>query len=81
MLLVRARLVQKLATVVVDISPEVRLPTSVSQIFRFVESFAVFPQRAFRGSKNLRGELQLASDSNGMVVHSSRATPMFKQVA
>jgi len=30
-------------------------------------------------NKNLRGELRLAADTKGMVVHSSRATPMFKQ--
>src|SRR6266404_3583450 len=50
---VRARLVQKLALVVVNVGPQVQLPTAVSQLYRFFKRLAVFREGATRGCEGV----------------------------
>src|SRR6266403_1468537 len=50
---VRARLVQKLAPVVVNVGPQVQLPTAVSQLHRFFKCLAVFREGATRGCEGV----------------------------
>src|SRR5258708_4909556 len=50
---VRARLVQKLAVVVVNVGPQVQLPTAVSQLYRFFKRLAVFREGAARGCEGV----------------------------